>query len=652
MSGMADAVQEMGRHVDHLSEDPLKAYNKAITAHRAPNLGEGPSVLSAPVYPYASASSSSTSLSGKRRTGGLGYGSLVSGEVEDTDAHDALETSSEAKAPPKKRTRQPEGEEDDITKKTRGRPRLDTQDKTAADRRRTQIRLAQRAYRHRKETTISGLKRRVGELESIIEQMNRSFLDFHDNLIGSGVLASEPGIALQLRNTVDQLGALVQTGADDVDDREEVAHVADTGQASAASISPSPLICGDLQHDGEKQFMGFNTSQFGYEMVGNAGTVRSNVGDVAAMNYSGLISSKAAPTGGRSIFDQWSSAGEYQQSKMATSANHVLPSQPLDPPIERPLKASTPYSYSFQETTFARRLHRLCLEHAFWAVTNPNTDPAHVARIFRLTLTYSNKKGIIARFQSVLNRKAGERLEALENPFFRIGGAGTHFPRQDERGNPIYPPNSFSAARAFGPLPQGETNIAKEIQSPDQLLESLGLDGVWFDTHDVEEYLKTKGIYLTGQSSFVEVDPTMLAQNPPRPPSGSDSSSIPTMSGSQMPDMPTPSSHSLGGDFSLFGQGLPGPSCPQHGLLMPNRKRFDSETVGSTDQGWAVGVPPSRGPTPALSEVAQRNRRPLTLDVNTMLARLAEKGTCLGRAPGFRREEVDRMLLMALQETF
>ncbi|KAI5807724.1 hypothetical protein DFH27DRAFT_608485 [Peziza echinospora] len=64
--------------------------------------------------------------------------------------------------------------------KQRGRPRLDTRDETAADRRRTQIRLAQRAYRMRKETTISSLRTRVNELEAAIDGMQTAFLELHD----------------------------------------------------------------------------------------------------------------------------------------------------------------------------------------------------------------------------------------------------------------------------------------------------------------------------------------------------------------------------------------------------------------------------------------------------------------------------------------
>lgn len=64
--------------------------------------------------------------------------------------------------------------------KKRGRPRVEKPDQSAADRRRTQIRMAQRAYRQRKESTLEELRKRVSELTNTIELMNKAFLDHRD----------------------------------------------------------------------------------------------------------------------------------------------------------------------------------------------------------------------------------------------------------------------------------------------------------------------------------------------------------------------------------------------------------------------------------------------------------------------------------------
>jgi len=64
--------------------------------------------------------------------------------------------------------------------KKQGRPRAGPKDETALERRRAQIRLAQRAYRQRKESTIDELRSQVDELTSKAEIMSRGLRDFAD----------------------------------------------------------------------------------------------------------------------------------------------------------------------------------------------------------------------------------------------------------------------------------------------------------------------------------------------------------------------------------------------------------------------------------------------------------------------------------------
>ncbi|TGZ83467.1 hypothetical protein EX30DRAFT_380705 [Ascodesmis nigricans] len=87
-----------------------------------------------------------------------------------------------------------------VGKKTRGRPRMDSNDENAADRRRTQIRLAQRAYRMRKETTITSLRSRVEALEKHAEEMQTLFHELYDAALNHHQL--DPGV---YRESINQL---------------------------------------------------------------------------------------------------------------------------------------------------------------------------------------------------------------------------------------------------------------------------------------------------------------------------------------------------------------------------------------------------------------------------------------------------------------
>lgn len=88
-------------------------------------------------------------------------------------------------------------------------------------RRRTQIRLAQRAYRQRKETTISGLNNRVASLEKTIEDMQKTFLEFNDIALASGIQKGAPALAGHLKSTVERLSELAKISTEESDVEED-----------------------------------------------------------------------------------------------------------------------------------------------------------------------------------------------------------------------------------------------------------------------------------------------------------------------------------------------------------------------------------------------------------------------------------------------
>ncbi|KAJ5513579.1 hypothetical protein N7463_003131 [Penicillium fimorum] len=82
-------------------------------------------------------------------------------------------------------------------------------------RRRKQLRLAQQAYRKRKETTIGNLQSRVHELETGIENISHSFLSFSNLLIEEQLLLQYPHIASALQNITQQCVSLAKAGSDE-----------------------------------------------------------------------------------------------------------------------------------------------------------------------------------------------------------------------------------------------------------------------------------------------------------------------------------------------------------------------------------------------------------------------------------------------------
>ncbi|KFY86914.1 hypothetical protein V500_07306 [Pseudogymnoascus sp. VKM F-4518 (FW-2643)] len=98
--------------------------------------------------------------------------------------------------------------EEKACKKVKGRPRVDTKDETLSDRRRTQIRMAQRAYRHRKESFISSLKKQVQDLRGISKDMSKINFILYDYAVGMGLLQREPEFSQQLQSVMERFFAL------------------------------------------------------------------------------------------------------------------------------------------------------------------------------------------------------------------------------------------------------------------------------------------------------------------------------------------------------------------------------------------------------------------------------------------------------------
>ena len=636
MPAMDDLGKRFGdrfiREVRTIVTDPSHLLDASVAAARTPKSSTQLDILSADRYPSAPLPSMQARRDMKRRASQQMYGGLLNDENESSNSSN--EAVVEEKAPPKKRTkRQSKADEEDSSKKQRGRPRLDTQDETAADRRRTQIRLAQRAYRHRKETTISALKKRVGDLEKSIQTMNNAYSQIHDNLIDTGMFNSKPALLRQLESTAEQFATLTRLMQDSDNEDDDDQHES-RGRTESVDIGPEQS---SSSNHARKQ-SSVNSQESGQEAPGFGMVYSQNPENDLDIEASDLQLFQ------ETTFEQANVEAGYQQW------NVQIPTTQLDensffPMIEKPLKAAQPYTYSFQETTFSRRLHRLCLERAFRNLTSPNISREYLTRAFRFTFCFSNRKSMLIRFQELLKRKAGESLENWNVPFFRVGGAGTHFPRLDEAGRPIYPPNMHSAASVFRPLQWLEPETPRAETTTDRMLEAIGYGGEWFDSHDVEEYLKSKGIHLDGTSSFIEVDPSVISLPPL-----TSNASTPVLDQAGSPVVTPPSSVTphLEGFLDQEVQKAFSSNDMYDFMAMagsPNKSMWPN----TLDYGFSHDSTEYR---PTLQDLIGSKQTSVTMDVSKFLERMVDGAACLGRAPGFRKSHIDNSLALSLQEAF
>ncbi len=441
-------------------------------------------------------------------------------------------------------------------------------------RRRTQIRLAQRAYRQRKETTITGLNRRVTSLENTIEDMHKCFLAFNDRVVASGVQHDN---LEHLKTTADRLADLVKSSGHVSDaEEEDLDQVLSAQTMEIDETQPRTRRKNAPSEADPAPVLGYHTN-FNAEADDDDGEVAQQAPVMQAQldkfPASDWTSTEAmqhypieVPLMNDIASDPFEEAQQYsvpvQDANTMTGfdANDMMQYYlqiPDNTAVQDLLRFGSmtslpsPKSYATREASFARRLMRTSLEAAYRLMTNPDSRPEAIKRLCKFTWCFAKSDRIADQMKALIERTAKQSLELWEAPTRHIGGAGLHYPRV---GIDVAdaPPEWWAHQAPIGPthIPQPETPVPDSLMI-DQIAERVGQDGEWFDSNDVEQYLRSKGLYLDGQSSIVELN---------------DDETVPALIDTQGPSANSPaasSSHdSTGGPRSPQITDVNGPSDP------------------------------------------------------------------------------------------
>lgn len=417
--------------------------------------------------------------------------------------------------PTKKRARNSTASAEPITKgkKQRGRPKVDTQDETAADRRRTQIRLAQRAYRQRKEMTISSLQKQVEQLQSVIDGMNHSFLRFNDQAMQSDIFALRPHLASELKETTETFVNLSRTAKtvsseDEREDSQEGSEPSATPQVATAAPDISSRSYQDVAQprqnvaqppnvEAQARVQAQMNSQathigMGYYRISDESETPmygQNADFYSGLDLPSLSASNLEASRGPMITEpRQSQASTFTPSYPFRGINEVDTVNVFRPedfapqntnennqnsryamqapartrtyapftqvstliPSPRTSAIQPSFTYSFQELTFSRRLQRACLERAFHLLSTAHLRPSDFNRVFRLCRHYSSRDELLRDFRSLLQHNVLQPLDFLNSPFLHLGGAGTHYPARDDNGR-VLPRQSDWTIRRIGP---------------------------------------------------------------------------------------------------------------------------------------------------------------------------------------------------------
>jgi hypothetical protein len=314
--------------------------------------------------------------------------------------------------------------------------------------------------------------------------MVKFFISFGDNAMISTQLASQPELVHLLRCTTKELLSLAKLGKVDLthdDYLTRAERFLSTTPQYAPNNSTEVALSDEAQSALEfKQYCTDNPTTLD---VGHAEDLKDHDGHNTRHDVM--------------IYD----------SELDNSPDHN-PSYGLSQ-TEISLHTDSSYTYSFQEKQFGRRLHRFCLEWLYHLLSQPNPDPNIFHRIFALTSQDVNKVQMASLFQGLLRRGVKESLEDLSFQFLTIGGAGTHYPRRDQHENIGYPNQALpESVHEYIPRLEAETFLGNNLQ---ESLESRDLSGIWFDPYDVDGFLRERGIFLDGDSSFAELPPSIVS---------------------------------------------------------------------------------------------------------------------------------------------
>ncbi|ELR09763.1 hypothetical protein GMDG_04247 [Pseudogymnoascus destructans 20631-21] len=586
-----------------------------------------------------------------------------------------------------------DGDEDDGSKKSRGRPRLDTKDETAADRRRTQIRLAQRAYRYRKETTISSLETQVEKLQSTAEAMNNAFLGLYDFASSQGVLHREPDFARQLQATTQRVLELSKAAAADQSSHDDDSSHADEKDLDnqIAVVKPnSKRPKSETLSPPEKVIPILGRSAWGNDSPSHRDedecSFQQTFNQMPLPNQlpvEGKINSLPNPDDDNFVCE----LTESDMDQLRAEASRMNPYQ-FNLGLGNDQVLTSPTSFASLETSFARRLHRTSNERGFRLLTNPHSNPLILKRVFGFSLLFRTKEQLLASLVEKLERSSSKGLLNLWSaPFVHVGGSGTYYPLPEEDISSNLMPK-VRTGRSIGPLTTDAMSAREKHMIDNFTCSAEGFEGKYFDANDVESYLRGKGINIAPHTEYVTVNLDMISLE-------------------GMPAAPVPTNFSNGTSSSISPRTPLSPSAmgTSIGEQIPQTQTFEEVmeeiqmtidfTSGSMYENaasnWAISTPPNlvnnndgsnnsnnskqppalnafdlRGPIfdagpgkqsldgydNGSSSSTLNSLRLVTLSVATLVRHISREGVCLGRAPGFRPRDVDRALRRTIGEAF
>lgn len=344
--------------------------------------------------------------------------------------------------------------------------------------------------------------------------MSNVFLQLHDFAVSSGTLESNPEFGRQLRQTTEKFLALARKASEDNGRDDETGSTgsqkgSNSGRADGAkSSSPERTETSEAENPKTQSLLygGFTVT---HEPLADADLISD-------------FSSNLLPPPTTSSLD-------FEVITQPTLENASFPFGTTPDFDLGAFSNPSPYSslplprtYTSQEATFGRRLHRFASERALLLISMPNPPPDRFQRVFGFCLLMETREAIHRRLRRTVGRNIQENLSNWQYPFYNLGGAGTHFDlsslgtqRVGNQGtiDVLKPQNT--AGFSTGPFTPDISDIRDGSIDKDMHMDLQGFRGDYFDCDEVEIYLRQRGVTIPPGADFVtvEVDPAGLGAN-------------------------------------------------------------------------------------------------------------------------------------------
>ncbi|KAL7940178.1 hypothetical protein V8C42DRAFT_338299 [Trichoderma barbatum] len=465
-----------------------------------------------------------------------------------------------------------------------GRPRLTETGQEAAndEARRTRMRLAQRSYRRRKQGALVSAKARAEVLEVALDGSIDEFIKFYEHVSQRGK-ELPAGIMTQLNQTAMNIVSI----------------------ARKARLEKSMLTSDQNQSlDEDTSVEDFDTShEPGNSLTDNLTTNNNKMTDIyhPQRQYGQFTSSKPAPVSQRLLLACLTKA-------IALLQLGNFPVVAISPAMLLPLQLER------AERLLERVAHRLS--------GHPSA--------FSSDCQYSDGRNVCLP----------KMMRLIE------GNLNTLIPRSS-------PPNLQS-------LQFGRTRTMLHTAISD-------LQGEWLEAPDVEEYLEQRGIFVRmGSPSDIISLSTPIIDDQPLPeaarlgmlrPYGPNNSRSNTVGDVSNPQKEASSTEALGMvEKQLYGPGgsterIDMPSkraaIPEHDFTIFGKLFREGQTVPAGQNCFTISewYPEmcAQTDTAATSQQPQESLQ-ITIDIDKLIQRLADKAVCLGPCPGIKRIHVDEAI--------